>query len=106
VVLQTPGAIDFSTNAGVVLSLTNLPVGSVLVFDGDVMHRGVDFSASCAAMHAYLDVPEVRVPCHIIFACVARAHMCAHTHTLNRWYGNQILTLMGPSSRVACRTAC
>ena len=58
VVLQTPGKIEFRGEAGSVFSC-DLPVGSILVFDGDVSHRGVSFAARCAAMHVYLDVPEV-----------------------------------------------
>ena len=42
---------------------TTIGVGDILIFDGDVIHRGCSYQSTCVAMHIYLDVPEVqRVP--------------------------------------------
>jgi hypothetical protein len=37
-------------------------VGDILIFDGDVIHRGCAYKSTCVAMHIYLDVPQVKRP--------------------------------------------
>ena len=42
-----------------VLLANEVCVGDIVLFDGDVPHRGVEYISPCAAMHLYMDVPEV-----------------------------------------------
>ena len=43
-------------------SSTTICVGDILIFDGDVIHRGCAYKSTCVAMHIYLDVPQVKRP--------------------------------------------
>jgi hypothetical protein len=44
----------------VTLSSRDLQVGDIIIFDGDVWHRGHAYATSCVAVHIYLDVPAVQ----------------------------------------------
>ena len=37
----------------------SLQVGDIIIFDGDVFHRGCQYDGTCVALHIYLDVREV-----------------------------------------------
>ena len=37
-----------------------VPPGAILVFDGDVAHRGASYAALNTRVHMYLDVPAVK----------------------------------------------
>ena len=36
-----------------------VPVGAILLFDGDVAHAGASYAACNSRVHVYLDVPGV-----------------------------------------------
>ena len=44
------------------LKADSLNVGDVLIFDGNVLHRGKAYKVGCVAAHIYLDVPSVKRP--------------------------------------------
>ena len=44
------------------LNADSLNVGDVLIYDGDVLHRGKAYTAGCVAAHIYLDVQGVNRP--------------------------------------------
>ena len=37
-----------------------IPPGAILLFDGDVAHRGASYASMNTRVHLYLDVPRVR----------------------------------------------
>ena len=63
VVLENGASLDIGLVPSYVactLAAASLGVGDVVLFDGDVPHRGVAYSSrSVVSMHAYLDVPDV-----------------------------------------------
>ena len=44
------------------LNADSLNVGDVLIFDGNVLHRGKAYKVGCVAAHIYLDVQGVNRP--------------------------------------------
>ena len=42
-----------------VTTIRDLRAGDVLIFEGDIPHRGCSYLKPCSALHVYLDVPEV-----------------------------------------------
>ena len=42
-----------------VAELLDIPLGSIVIFEGDVYHRSLSFPEESHALHVYLDVPEV-----------------------------------------------
>ena len=62
-----PNQLDFGIQNGpfklaVKMAASSLEVGDILIFDGDVPHRGVKFDKRCIAAHAHLDVPGLDRP--------------------------------------------
>ena len=53
--------IAFASTEGVLMvaELLDIPLGSIVIFEGDVYHRGLSFPEESHALHVYLDVPEV-----------------------------------------------
>jgi hypothetical protein len=64
VVLEQGSALEVGVMPSAIalmLSSDQLQVGDIVLFDGDVPHRGVAFpDASNVSMHMYLDVPGVK----------------------------------------------
>ena len=60
-VTEKGNALDMLVG-GVVIHITDtfLQVGDVLLFDGDVIHRGIAYQKSCIGWHAYVDVAGVK----------------------------------------------
>ena len=42
-----------------VTTVTDLRAGDVLIFEGDIPHRGCSYTEPCSALHVYLDVTGV-----------------------------------------------